>query len=221
MTREEVRSMLNRSNLNYYEAVREFSKFVSGVDNKYKILEYIYEKARQKKKVTPLDLLQFFMDVTIPVVENTRLCKTRYNSQMFIKTIWTSASFQRDAIEYIKNYESSRLLYKGKISQTLKEEKPKEEKPEAVKPNEEKPKEELTVHERRVRQAQRMRDAKAKKARERKQAEEAKNKPADKPVQKPQVKESPKVNTQTGGGKKQLSKEQLEHIEMLKRMSVR
>jgi hypothetical protein len=213
MTKSEVRSILNQDGVNYYSALKRVSEYLTQEDNKEKIVEYIYGRAKSRGRVTALDLVKFFMEPTMVVVEKTRMCKDKNTAQRFLKTVWDSTGYQTFVVSYMKEHAKLKV---EKSTSKDKNSKPKKEPASVSDREKENGKDEMTTYERQVRQAQRMREAKARKAKERKMAKEAELK-KDRGIPAPApIKKEPEIQKQ----EKKISKEMEEHIALLKGMKV-
>lgn len=164
ITKEELRDFLNRRGINFYTAVDKATRFVMQEEVKEKIIRYVGDEVKKKKKPTSNDFLILFINIMSPVVKGTNLCTTTYGTQMFLKNVWQTSRIQSEIVNYIK------------------------------KPKPPVEKKELTVQEKRVLQAKRMREAKARKAKQRKALElveknkaKAQDKPEVKEESKPKI----------------------------------
>ena len=147
MTSVEVRDILNKPQLHFNVAVRTLTDYILQPVKKVIVVNYIVSRAKQTKNFTTIDLLKFFIEKTEYLTENTRLCKTKYASQMLLKSTWETSRLQQVVIQQIRN--NYAML-------------------------EAEPEKELTKKEKQILQAKLMREAKAKKAEERRKLEQAK-----------------------------------------------
>jgi len=193
MTKEEVRRILNVGNQSFYYVVRVLSTYFLTEPVRSATLNYIVLSAKGKKKFTTLDLISYFYNFGKDVISKTAFCNSVYAEKMLMKTVWEQTHMLNLVVTQIKNNFKLLNIPEKRVEDTKV----------------------LTREEQLKKQAERMREAKAKKRAERLAKEAAlQAKKAPKEIQKKQESDASVVKT----SKSKFSKEQLEHIELLKRM---
>jgi hypothetical protein len=152
MNEQQIKQMLSTGRENFYQIVQSISEHVLSKEKFPVVANAIVTKAKAKKGFNTMDLFKYFYEEVGPLVEGTYYCPTKYNAQMLLKNVWQSSQFQMRVIDQIrKNYELI-PTYESKVELT----------------DEEKRKQRLKI------QAEKMRQAKARKAAEKKALQDAK-----------------------------------------------
>jgi hypothetical protein len=151
MTKENIQQILNIRNNNFYNVINDFVKYVNVYENKVALINAIVLKSKANKNLTSLDMFKYFYEELESLVIGTVYCPSKYNAQMFLKTVWEKSSLQSYVVQQIRQgYKIIELPKKQEI-----------------------PDNETTKQERLRLQAEKMRAAKAKKAAEKKAIEDA------------------------------------------------
>lgn len=189
MTKQEVRDVLNNPKANFHYVIGLLTRYFLEDPVKSIMINSIVSSAKGKKNLTSIDLFKFFYEYAEDVVSKTRMSSSKYSNQMLLKSVWENAHIQNIVVSQVR---------KGYKMFPVSEEDFKEIK-------EQQRKERLKRH------AALMRKAKAKKRAEKLAKEKAAQKPQEKGV------ETAQKPREKGAGKK-FTNEQLEQIEMLRRM---
>jgi hypothetical protein len=103
MTKDEVKVLLGNRRNNFYHVVNGLVKYVNVYENKVNIINEIVLKAKANKGFTSVDLYKFFYEALKDLVEGTVYCKSKYNAQMLLKSVWETARFQNIVVTQIRN----------------------------------------------------------------------------------------------------------------------
>lgn len=147
MKLEELRAILNNYHTQFNYVLQQTKKFFNQPEIRNPLINTIKDRALLYGKLTPIQLLKWFVEEAEDYVSNTTLCNTKYKTQTFLKTVWETSQFGTLVIHNIRNNVDLPI------------------------PNQE-PEVPLTREEQLKLQAERMRAAKSKKREERLKAEQ-------------------------------------------------
>lgn len=196
MKKSEIREFLDRPNVSFNVALHRIKDFVLEPTNKAIIANYIVTELKNNKNAKSKDLFLLFYLATKSLVTRTKLCNNKFAEQSLLRSVYLSSQFQNIIISLVR--QGYKLLPV-----------------EAVVTKDDTPEDEESRKKRLKKQAALMREAKARKRAEKLAKEkrvEIQQKPKEKRVE---TLQKPAIQNTT---QKKFSKEELEQIELLKRM---